>query len=149
MNNHISTASCKRCGKGISPLVASVLLIAVTMTIAGVLAYWAAGFVRTSLPVTNETESQCRFADFSIYSCSYANRTLNIILNNLQNVELRTIRVYLIFPNSTVSDSYELAGTLPGVMMKSYTLINMDDFSKISIKTQCANLEKERTCSKS
>ena len=33
-------------GKAVSPLVAAVLLIAVTMTIAGMLAYWASGFVR-------------------------------------------------------------------------------------------------------
>ncbi len=56
---------------GISPLVAAVLLIAVTMTIAGLLAYWATSFVRTSLPETNRTEAECRLADFSIYFCSY------------------------------------------------------------------------------
>jgi flagellin-like protein len=135
--------------KGISPLVAAVLLIAVTMTIAGLLAYWAASFVKASLPETNETETQCRFADFSIYSCSYSNRTVNLILENTQNVDLENIKAYLIFSNSTVSDAYSLNETLPAGVLKSYTISDVDDFSKISIKTHCPDVGKEKTCAKS
>jgi len=135
--------------RGISPLVAAVLLIAVTMTIAGLLAYWAASFVRASLPETNETEVQCRFADFSIYSCTYSNRTVNIILENTQNEELKDITAYFIFPNSTVSDAHNLNESLPGGRLKSYTVTNIDDFSKVSIKTHCPDVGKEKSCVKS
>ena len=43
--------------KGISPLVATVLLIAVTMTLAGIIAFWGSSFVRTSLPTENQTQT--------------------------------------------------------------------------------------------
>lgn len=52
--------------KGISPLVATVLLIAITMTIAGVLAYWASGFVSVSLP-----QPECSTASFIILQKNY------------------------------------------------------------------------------
>ena len=140
----------KRCKtKGISPLVASVLLIAITMTIAGLLAYWAASFVKTSLPSANETEAQCRFADFSIYSCAYANRTVTLILENLRDVELTRLKAYFIFANNTVSNPYDLNATLPGGMLRSYSVSNVDDFVKISIKTHCPDVNEEKACAKS
>jgi flagellin-like protein len=139
--------------KGISPLVAAVLLIAVTMTIAGLLAYWAASFVRTSLPETNETEAECRFADFNIYSCTYFNgtNTLSVILKNEKNIELRTLKAFLIFPNMSVSNPIEMAGTLPpGGTLKSFTLSNVnEDFSRMSISSHCPEVVKEKVCSKS
>ena len=56
--------------KAVSPLVAAVLLIAVTMTIAGMLAYWASGFVRlqTETFSNQSVVSKCNFADFKVYS---------------------------------------------------------------------------------
>jgi flagellin-like protein len=143
---HIVLKAEKSNSKGISPLVASVLLIAITMTIAGVLAYWGASFVRTSLPQTNETETQCRFADFSIYSCTYANRTVNMILENLRDIELRSIQVYFIYGNNTISDAVDLNETLLAGRLRSYTITNVDSFSRVSIKTQCPDLKKEKAC---
>ncbi|MBI2547246.1 MAG: hypothetical protein HYW23_02255 [Candidatus Aenigmarchaeota archaeon] len=57
--------------KGISPIVASVLLIAITMTIAGVLAYWSSTFVSNTLPGENTTTAQCRLAQFEFLLCNY------------------------------------------------------------------------------
>jgi archaellum component FlaF (FlaF/FlaG flagellin family) len=137
---------------GISPLVAAVLLIAVTMTIAGLLTYWATSYVRTSLPETNQTEIDCRFADFSIYSCTYYNSTnqISIILENHKNVELTNLNAFLLFENSTVSDPKSLGSTLPaGGTLKSFQIGNItDDFSKIIVTTQCPELSKEKVCTK-
>ena len=138
--------------KGISPLVAAVLLIAVTMTIAGLLAYWAASFVRTSLPETNETEAECRFADFNIYSCTYFNgsSTVSLILKNEKNIELRDLKAFLIFPNMSVSSPILLGGTLPpGGTLKSFTLTNVNDpFLRLSVSCHCPEAVKEKVCSK-
>ncbi len=138
--------------KGISPLVAAVLLIAVTMTIAGLLAYWAASFVRTSLPETNETTAKCRLADFFIDSCIYNNatQTITLTLRNTKNVELENLKLFLYYPNATVSDPIELNGTLPaGGMLKSFTVKNIaDPFVRISVSTQCPELIKEKVCSR-
>jgi|GEM_PF-1022321 len=138
--------------KGISPLVAAVLLIAVTMTVAGLLAYWASSFVTTSLPETNETATECRFADFSIYSCTHTNSTdtLNVILENLKNIELRNLRTFLFYKDGSVSDPINLNESLPaGGMLKSYTMIPIyENFTKISIRTHCPELIREKVCIK-
>ncbi len=135
--------------KGISPLVAAVLLIAVTMTVAGLLAYWAASFVRTSLPAVNETEAQCRFADFKIYSCSYSNATkkLNLILENLKDIELKDLKVFIVYANNTVSDPIHLDGTLTGGALKSFSLSVTEEFKEITVKTHCPELTKTKACS--
>lgn len=151
MGNLVCSASRKR-PLGISPLVAAVLLIAVTMTIAGILAYWATSFVRTSLPETNQTEAECRFAAFSVYSCTYNNstKTINFILENLKNIELKNLKVFLIFPNSTASSAFLLNDTLPaGGVLKTFQLQNVaDDFTKLVVTTNCPDVSKEKICIK-
>ncbi len=136
--------------KGISPLVAAVLLIAVTMTIAGVLAYWASSFVKTSLPETNETQSECMYAEFSIYSCEHVNSTdtVNLILDNTGDVELRNLKAITILSNSSILGSHDLNGTLTGI--ESFSISNVNHtFSKILVKTHCPEISREKTCSRS
>jgi len=137
--------------KGVSPLVASVLLIAVTMTIAGVLAYWASSFVKQSLPSLNTTESECRFAGFSIYSCTYDNSTkkISLILENSRNIELKELKAFLIYSNASVSDAIPLNGTISGGTLKSFSIPNVyDSFAKISVKTHCSELSEEKACTR-
>lgn len=135
--------------KGISPLVAAVLLIAVTMTIAGMLAYWASSFVRTQTEMfENQTVTgRCRDANFKIYSCSY-NQTsskLNLILENIQTVELTDLKVNIIYPNASIS-TVDLNGSLSSGMLRAYNIDNIPNFTKIVVKTQCPELSKESSC---
>lgn len=138
--------------KGISPLVAAVLLIAVTMTIAGLLAYWAASYVRTTLPEQNETETECRLADFIIDSCTYDNSTstLSLTLRNTKNVELKGLKAFLYYQNETISDPIDLGDTLPaGGMLKSFTVQGVnEDFSRIAVGTHCPELIREKSCTR-
>lgn len=137
--------------KGISPLVASVLLIAITMTIAGAIAYWASNFVSQQIRgFENQTvASECNFADFSIYSCSYNSTTSNItlILENIRNVELRDLAIQVIYPNGTIS-TIPLNETLPVAPfnLKSFRFFASPDYSKIKITTHCPTVTKESLC---
>jgi len=136
-------------GLGISPLAAAVILIAVTMTVSGVLAYWATNFVNA--PSVSATAASCEAADFSIYYCSFDSSTgsLNIILENLKSVELSGLRVYFVYPDSTVSSASYLGTALPGGVLKSYTVSGFDSsFAKIVVKTQCPGLTKEAVCAR-
>lgn len=136
--------------KAISPLVAAVLLIAVTMTIAGVLAYWASSFVRSQITLfENQTAtSECNFGNFLVYLCSYNTNTskINIILNNVGKIDLRDLVVYVIYQNNSIS-SFELNETLPSGGLKPFSLTGVSsDYSKISIKTYCPNVFAEVAC---
>lgn len=137
--------------KGISPIVAAVLLIAITMTIAGVLAYWSSTFVERSLPVENATTSECRFAQFEFISCKYNStaQSLTFSLNNVRNTELKNLTAYVEYNNGTIlpSGGYALNESLPGGKIGIYSISNVgSDFSKLLIKTHCPELSRSSTC---
>jgi len=135
--------------KGISPIVAAVLLIAVTMTIAGVLAYWSSTFVERQLP---EVETQCKFANFVFESCTYNSTTqkINFILNNRRNIDLKNLTAYITYTNNTVSSGISLNATLLGNELKSFTISSISsDFSSVLVKTHCPEATASSTCTRS
>ncbi len=135
--------------KGISPIVASVLLIAVTMTIAGVLAYWSSSFVEKQLPAT--TDADCKFANFIFDSCTYNSTTqkISFILNNRRNVDLKNLTAYISYPNNTVSSAISLNISLLGNELKSSSISGVpSDFSTILIKTHCSEATTSSTCTR-
>ncbi len=130
--------------KAISPLVAAVLLIAVTMTIAGVLAYWASGFVKsqTALFENQTVATECNLADFVVHRCSYNNNTatLNLVLNNLRSIDLRQIVAQVVYPNETIRNE-PFNETLVGGRLQSYKISNVDNtYKEIVIRTHCPNI---------
>ena len=138
--------------KGISPLVASVLLIAATMSIAGILAYWASSFVskQTDTFENQSVTSGCNYAGFKIYSCNYnsSSRKLTMILENTRDVTLKNLNIFIFYPNSTVSSPISLNETLTANQFKSFTIENMDDFSSLTVRTQCSEMSKSSSCSR-
>lgn len=139
--------------KGISPLVAAVLLIAATMSIATVLTYWASTFVRVSLPPTaNETYGQCLAADFDIYSCSKTSNTtteanISMVLYNKYAVELKNLTIFAFKIDGTVnSSSPKPDNSLPGNTYKGFTATVAWEYNKIAITTHCPTLTKEHPC---
>ena len=137
--------------KGISPIVAAVLLIAITMTISGVLAYWSSTFVSTTLPSENITTAQCRLAQFEFLNCRYNSSSQNLIfsLNNIRTVDLSKLTAFIEFVNGTVTNGTALNGTLPSGEIRSYTLANIPaDFANMIVKTNCPELSRTTTCSR-
>ena len=138
--------------KGISPIVAAVLLIAITMTLAGGLALWATKLVGQSLPEP-ETEVQCRLANFDFFSCKYNSTTQKIIfsLSNNRNVELKNLTAFVNYQNGTVF-GISLNETLKTGTdsIKTFTISDVSsDFSSILVKTQCSGVEASDKCTRS
>jgi flagellin-like protein len=136
--------------KGISPLVATVLLIAVTMTIAGMLAYWASSFVKTQTQqFENQTlTTECRFAEFRFYTCSYnsTSQTMSFILENFRSVGLKNLVAYLVYQNGTIAN-YSLNADLPGGTMRGFTIDGISpDYSVVIIKTHCTDVDARSAC---
>ncbi len=136
--------------KGISPLIAAVLLIAVTMTLAGVLAYWASTFVQSGLESSsNQTiATQCNFGNFVIDACSYdnVNQRVTFILDNVGTVDLYNITVFVIYPDNNVTSS-SVTGTIGSGTLKSFSANGISPgFSTIRVRTQCPNVFEETVC---
>jgi flagellin-like protein len=136
--------------KGISPLVATVILIAATMSIAGILAYWTTGFIKTRL---TEAESitggtKCFGAEFELRSGSYDGNALHLILDNKKNTDLLLTNLFLIYPDNKL-DTKSLNETLKGNEIKALTISNVvPDFLTGEIKTQCPDVSAFFTYSK-
>ena len=131
--------------KGISPLVAAVLLIAVTMTIAGILSYWASSYVRGRLEEKqNETIMiECSGADFDIYSVMYDNSThnLTLILHNKQLIPLKDLKVTFFY--STGVEEKRLDKPLPANSYVSYVVSDVKNYTKFIVSTHCPGVEAE------
>lgn len=139
--------------KGISPLVASVLLIAATMSIAAILAYWASSFVKTSLPEINKTQQECQFADFTIYQCNYQSSTkeLDLVINNIRTIQIQQLQVFVFDANGTPGSSVPLNGTIDPGSFQPFPISGVSaNFSKIVVTSKlCPDLLKESACSRS
>lgn len=137
--------------KGISPLIAAVLLIAVTMTIAGVLAFWASSFVQQGLEQSsNQTvATECNFGNFLVDACSYDSGTgrLTLILNNIATVDLKNVTAYAIYPDGTLNQTTLAGDTLTSGSLRSYVATGVTPgFNTINIRTHCPNVDARTTC---
>jgi flagellin-like protein len=143
--------------KGISPLVATVLLIAATMSIAGILAYWASNFAKSALPEANSSQTTCQFADFQIYQCSYSNNTetISFVLYNYRTITLSSLRATIFDANSFPTwSNITLNESLPAGFFVGYSLTNIpSNFTKMVITTSmCPSLihdTVEKPCARS
>jgi FlaG/FlaF family flagellin (archaellin) len=130
--------------KGISPLVAAVLLIATTMSIAGILTYWATGFVRSRLGVIeNASETECLSAQFRLYYGSFDNGTesLYLTLENQRNTDLKLENLYLMYPDGSLDSKVFPNATLEGNKLKQFNITNVNDgFLSGKIKTDCSEV---------
>lgn len=128
--------------KGISPLVAAVLLIGITMTIAGALAFWVSGFMAERVAgferIAEEYE-RCIRARFDIYSSLYNGtaKTLTILLENKAEVRLNLTEINIMLLNGTI-DVRELGVILPraGAWLP-IKVENVEPCEKFRIVTEC------------
>jgi len=130
--------------KGLSPIIAAVILIAATMSIAGILAFWTTGFVKTQLTETAGITggAECLGAEFELKPGSRLDgTTLNLILDNRRSVDLIITNVYLVNDDNSV-DSHPFNNiTLEGNEIKLLTVTGVKpNFLTGEIKTHCSDV---------
>lgn len=128
--------------KGLSPLIAAVILIAATMTIAGIVSFWTTGFIKSRLrEAENVTEgSACLGADFKFQIGRYEAGTLYFILENTRSVDLKIENLYLFYEGGTMKTRH-IGRTLKANEIKEFNVTGITkndlDFTKATIKTDC------------
>ena len=139
--------------KGISPLIAAVLLIATTMTLAGVLAWWASSYVKSNIPALNETQQACKSSDFSIYQCSYtaSSSQVTVVLNNIRSMSLGNLNAFVFDASGAPSNAIPLSGTIAPGSFKSYVIDGVpSNFTRIAITSpMCPELSHSDACGRS
>lgn len=140
--------------KGISPIIGTVLLIAATMTIAGILAFWASSFVQQQTEYySNETTTTfCNFANFRILSCIYnqTSKELAVVIDNYKSNTLKGFEAIVWFSDIDV-ETFQTEDQVPANYVKPIFFENITkditQTTKIIIRSsQCPSLEQKLTC---
>lgn len=121
-------------------MIAAVILIAATMTIAGILSFWTTSFIKSRLgEAENVTEgSVCPGADFEFQTGRYDGntQTLYFILDNTRSVDLEIENLYLFYDDKMVPK--RIGGTLKANEIKEFNVTVEDlNFNRATIKTNC------------
>ena len=110
--------------KGVSPLIATVLLIAVTMTIAGVVAMWSSTFTSGKIAETEQNVSKiCIGANMKISEAVISNNVGYFKIENIGTTVLSGFNAYLYYSNPALDE--ELDPTKCFVVGTSTTLANL------------------------
>lgn len=96
--------------KGISPLIASVLLIAFVMATAGIVSNWFVTFSKQQSEETverGEEEIECSYSSIDIRNVKYneTNKKIRFEVKNSGSIDLTDIKIQAIYKNDTTSDS--------------------------------------------
>jgi flagellin-like protein len=133
--------------KGISPLIASVLLIAFTMAIAGIMATWATTFSRERLTGAGE-EADCIGA-LDLSSLSFSNGVVTVKIRNVSNnLNLTGLKAYLEYTSSAKNKEYSLkdynvTDSLPPASTAFFIVDTGDATKPKQIEISAANCAKE------
>jgi flagellin-like protein len=129
--------------KGISPLVATVLLIAITMTLAGIVAFWGSSFFRTSLPTENQTQTlqACTGGSIKLISSSY-NSTSNVFFMTIYNDGTQKLTLTNItFIYTDKADAKEINAEISPAQVFVKAIYDVENgFNSFMISTNCPNI---------
>ena len=130
--------------KGISTLVASVLLIAFTVMAFGIITTWGTDFISsTTSDVSEQTDKDinCIYAGLSVGNLKYCNHYLSGTVENTEMVTLNNITLTVAFTNGTsqnlkLNDTFGLFMSLdPGDLEAFNNSIGGSNYELIRIST--------------
>ena len=135
--------------KGISPLVATVLLIALTVGIGGVIGFWLTGFTQTSTQIVaqqGQLQIICQNGAIDVVNLKYCNNNITGTVRNNGRIALGNITVQVIFNNASqvnlaLNDSSgSYLALKPGVVFAFNQSIGSTNYNKIFISTNCSGV---------
>ncbi len=141
--------------KGISPLIATVLLIAFTVAVAGIISMWLTTFTSTSVEDVGErssTELYCTYGGISVSDLRFCNSRLSGIIRNTGQVDVGNITLQIIFQNATPAQKIYLTQTgaagsthsnmslEPREIASFNVSIGGSNFDKIHVYSNCSNV---------
>ncbi|MFC2143946.1 archaellin/type IV pilin N-terminal domain-containing protein [Candidatus Aenigmatarchaeota archaeon] len=124
--------------KGVSPLIAVIVLIAFTLIVAGMLATWASRFARETLPTT-----ECFNIDVIIQGSTYDSptSTLNLYVKNRGTIQL-TFDTLIKYQNGTITQAGQ-SYTVDANQLRTFTFTGISNtVDEVTIQSQeCTNVQ--------
>lgn len=99
--------------KGISPIIATVLLIVLGVSVVGLVGMWISDFSTKStqtISETSENEIACSFGIVKLANLKYCNNYMSGWIKNLGTTSLGNLTIQIIYQNSSLQ-TYALNGT--------------------------------------
>lgn len=108
--------------KAVSPLIATVLLIAFTVAVGGLISIWLTGFTQTqtqSVGSQASTQITCSNGGLALSSMSYCSRYLAGKISNTGSIMLGNISLIITYANATTTQKFCLnqTGTTVGALL--------------------------------
>lgn len=133
--------------RGISPIIAVVLLIAFTVAVAGILSIWLMGFARTSTETIEEeslTQLICSYGGISLSDLKFCSTTNRITgkVENTRTINLGNITVQILYTNGT-SQKNDLGISLLPREKYSFNISASSNYDKIRVMTNCSSVYDE------
>lgn len=135
--------------KGISPLIATVLLIAFTVAVAAIISVWLTTFTSTSTQTVSsraETELYCMYGGISLSDLKYCNGYLSGTVENTRLVDLGNITLQIFYTNAS-SKTIRLNKSAGGFMAleprekDTFNVSGIDsNYDKIHLYTNCSTV---------
>jgi flagellin-like protein len=135
--------------KGISPLIASVLLIAFTVSVAMIVMGWFSGFVRTTTENVTGVSQQavgCSTAVIDldhVYVNAVNTSNVSMVIRNEGSVSLTINGMLINISGGSCTNAAALtlsAGTIGTLNLTNCLVPNVGNFSKAIITTSCSGI---------
>jgi len=130
--------------KGISPVIAIVLLIAFTVSVAGILSIWLMGFATTSTGLIEEEATReliCSYGGISLSDLKFCstNDRLAGKSENTGTINIGNITIQIIYTNGTTQKSETGAELLPREIYQ-FNISTNSNYDKIRVITNCSSV---------
>jgi flagellin-like protein len=144
--------------KAISPLIATILLIAIAVVLVGILMSWGQGFVQKGINTAdNSIDHQCTGASISIRNCDYnmIGKTLRFNMINSGEITFKpgsSFNVLLIDSNDTLENDHLSVLNSLGLTTGEAATVTITDYEgvppiRVEVRnTQCTGYFWPTTC---
>lgn len=110
--------------KGISPIIASVLLLAVTLSIMGIFSGWAPQLVQSVTEDTSNSTNQrlnCNDAGLGFESASFSGSNLDVAIRNTGTYDLGNVIIAAYYSNDSLA-AQDTGNTVNGGQLTSISM---------------------------
>ncbi len=128
--------------KGISPLIATVLLIAFTVAVAGILSTWLTSFTKGSADTVkkeSDTQLSCSFGGVSFSTVKYCAERISGIVENTGSVGVGNLSIQILYSNGTTV-RFNLNTTLEPRESQQFNLSANSNYNIVRAITNCSSV---------
>ncbi len=130
--------------KGISPFIASVLLIAVAIMVTGIFSGWFTNFIRTITSTVKEHEEirvECSYGGISLSDLEYntTSKYLSGYIENIDIITLGNIDLEVFYDNAT-KEKKDLNKVLEPGEKDVFDVTIDEKYEKVRVITNCSNV---------